>query len=99
MPHRFEVDPDLLRSAASDADRAATAASRGSLKPATDLGGGPVEQAAARVVARWSTGLDHLHTDVGEVVSRLKQTAKLYEDGDTAGTDAAEKVGGGIPTR
>jgi|UPI0005865AD4 hypothetical protein len=99
MSHRFRVDPELLRTAAGVASRGAASASRGSLKSATGLGDGLVEQAAARVVSNWSNGLDHLHTDIGEVVARLKATAKVYEEGDTEGKDAADKVGGGMPSR
>jgi hypothetical protein len=97
MAHRFEADPELLRSAAADASKAAASASRGSLASASGLGDGLVEQAAARMVASWSDGLDHLHTDLGEVVSRLKQTAQLYDDADTEGKGAVDKVTGGMP--
>lgn len=97
MAHRFTVDPGLLRSAATDASKGAASASKGSLASATGLGDSALEQAAGRVVSNWSNGLDHLHTDIGEVVSRLRATAKLYEDGDTEGKDAADTVGGGMP--
>lgn len=97
MHHRFHVDADELRSAASAARTAADAASRGALRAATGLGPAAIDDAVTRLADRWSSGLDHLHTDVGEVVSRLKATAQLYEDGDAAGADAADRAGGGMP--